>query len=631
MTDPPRNPSSKRSGIEIDATREHVEAGFHKVDDQVSQDLSLARSERDRRDKLMAEKLDLKLFKRLFSWSKVYGPKRYWLVACVVARAIQIPLLAWAIGAVINGPIADGSVSGILWGAFGFFALALFTQVTMHYRMRFALEMGEAVVYALRTAVFRHLMAMPMGFYHSTKLGRIISRLTSDMENLRTGVQNVLFVSIVQFGHMIVAGVMMAFYNWLLFLVILGMTPILYAINSYFRKRIARWSVNLQESFSRITATVSESVRGIQVTQGFAREQVNADLFRRLVTDHSAFNMGLSRNIALYLPLLELNSQFFIAAIVVLGGYGALNLNMEIGDLVTFFFLSNLFFQPITSIGRQFAAALSALAGAERVFRLLDTEPAWDEAGGGKETVGFRGRVEFRDVQFHYEPEKPVLKDVNFVAEPGQTIALVGHTGSGKSTIINLVCKFYLPISGQLLFDETDIRELSTASLREQIGVVLQQNFLFTGSVMENIRVCRPGASDEAVIEAVRQLDCLDLVDAMPQGFQTQVTERGAGLSLGQRQVVCFARAMLADPRILILDEATSSVDTITEVRLQKALEALLRDRTCFVVAHRLSTIRRADKILVLDHGRIIEEGSHSALLQKDGAYASLYRQFAEV
>jgi len=620
----------KHAEVDIGHRFKDTEVRAKDLDAEVSQDISLARTDKKDRERDTVEKLDWALFKRLFAWSRYYGPKRYWLFACVILRSFQIPALAWAIGAIINGPIENDDPSGVVWGAIGFLLLAVLTQITMHYRQRLALEMGEVVIYEMRNALFRHLITMPMAFFHRTKLGKILSRLTTDMESLREGVQNVLFISIVQAGQMIVSGALMAIYNWLLFLVILGMAPILYFINDYFRKRIAKASMNLQESYSRITASVAETVRGIHVTQGFAREQVNAELFRRLVTDHSAFNMGLSRNVALYLPLLELNSQFFISAIVVIGGYGVLELNMEIGDLVTFFFLSNLFFQPITAIGRQFAAALSSLAGAERVFRLMDTPPDWPESGGETKLENYSGRVAFRDVEFHYEPAKPVLKKISFDAEPGQTVALVGHTGSGKSTIINLVCKFYLPTGGQILFDDVDVRSVNTASLRENIGVVLQQNFLFTGSVMDNIRVGRPDASDEAVIDAASKINCQDLIEAMPQGFATTVTERGAGLSLGQRQVVCFARAMLADPRILILDEATSSVDTMTEVRLQEALDALLRNRTCFVVAHRLSTIRRADKILVLDHGNIVETGTHRELLQTGGTYAGLYRQFVQ-
>ncbi len=612
--------------------RGSARVGYKRVDEAVSHDISLARPTREAPDdREESEQLNFALFMRLMSWTRYYGPKRWWLLTCVLIRAAQLPLLAWGISAIINGPIADDDMTATLWWSLAYGLFALSTMVVMHFRSRLALEMGETVIYEMRNAVFRHLMRMPMAYYNRTKHGRIISRLTSDMESVRQGVQNVIFISLVQGGQMLVAGILMAFYNWMLFCVILAMTPLLWGINRFFRKRISQTSRNLQESFSRVTATVAESVRGIQVTQGFAREDKNADLFHRLVADHSAYNMGLSRHIAMYLPLLELNAQIFTAVLVILGGYGALDaeMHMDIDDLVTFFFLASLFFTPITVIGRQFTSALASLAGAERVFRLLDTPPDWEEFGAGEPMRSYTGKVEFEDVRFHYEPAKPVLKGISFSAKPGEMLALVGHTGSGKSTIINLLCKFYLPTGGRILFDGQEIRDIESSSLREHIGIVLQNNFLFSGTVMENIRVGKPGASDEEVIDAVRRLDCLDLIEAMIDGFQSTVTERGQGLSLGQRQIVCFARALLADPQILILDEATSSVDTLTEARLQKALDKLLQGRTCFVVAHRLSTIRQADNILVLDHGKLVESGKHRELLDKGGIYAGLYRRFA--
>jgi ATP-binding cassette subfamily B protein len=268
------------------------------------------------------------------------------------------------------------------------------------------------------------------------------------------------------------------------------------------------------------------------------------------------------------------------------------------------------------------------MAGAERLFRTLDTPPDWRDAPDARPLPPLRGRVEFREVTFGYDPARPVLHGISFLAAPGQTIALVGHTGSGKTSIINLLSKFYLAQSGQILLDGHEIQAATADSLRRQMGIVLQQNFLFSGTVVDNIRLPRPEVSDEAVAEVLRQLDCADLLEALPDGLRTRVGEKGRGLSVGQQQLVCFARAMLADPRLLILDEATSAIDTITEARLQHALARLLQGRTSFVVAHRLSTIRRADQVLVLDHGHLIERGTHPQLLAQGGVYAKLYLQF---
>jgi ATP-binding cassette subfamily B protein len=299
-----------------------------------------------------------------------------------------------------------------------------------------------------------------------------------------------------------------------------------------------------------------------------------------------------------------------------------------VGNLILFFFLSNQFFHPIQVLGNMYNSALTAMAGAERVFHLLDTPPAWQDPPDAQPLPTIEGRVEFQGVSFSYDPGKPVLHDVSFTATPGQLVALVGHTGSGKSTIANLIAKFYQPDSGQILIDGHDLAHTVSASLHRQLGIVWQQNFLFTGTVLDNIRIGRPEATDDECRQACRDLGCLDLLEALPQGLSTLVGERGIGLSLGQRQLVCFARAMAAHPRIVILDEATSSVDTLTEHRVQQALERLLAGRTSFVVAHRLSTIRHADLVLVLADGRIVERGTHTSLLAAGGVYAGLYRQF---
>jgi len=582
--------------------------------------------------------LEFRLIRRIFSYASAYKGKRNALFALVILRAVQMPMLQWAIAAIVGGVITDLAVpgaelagSGLFWSVVGFVGLAAFTDGIFHFRQRLALEIGESVVRDLRNEVFAHLQRMPMSFFNRTKLGRIISRMTSDIESVRAGVQDVFFVTIVQGGQMLIAAALMLYYNWTLFLVILGMAPILYGINQYFRKRLSRANREVQESFSRVTSTLAESVNGIRVTQGFAREETNSGIFRRLVDDHSRYNMAVARSSSLLNPLLELNSQFFIAILLVLGGLQIMapGSQVAIGDLIMFFFLSNLFFAPFIALGQQYNASLVAMAGAERVFNLLDRKPDWEDDEDARD-VEIEGAVAFENVSFSYVKGEPVLRGISFDAPAGSSVALVGHTGSGKSSIINLLAKFYLPEDGRILIDGADIRKISSPSLHRQMGLVLQQNFLFTGAIMENIRFGRPAASDEECVEAVRSLGCLEIVEKLPEGFRTQVGEKGGSLSLGQRQLVCFARAMLADPKILILDEATSSIDTLTEAKLQRAMEKLVSGRTSFVVAHRLSTIRHVDKVIVLEQGRIAEMGSHDELVSRSGAYASLYKQFSK-
>jgi ATP-binding cassette, subfamily B, bacterial len=576
--------------------------------------------------------LDFRLIARLFQYTRPYASMRNWLVIWVIVRSIQLPALTWVIAVVINGPIQRRDPIGVMWGAAAFTGLALSTQWVMHYRQLYALELGEAVVRDLRVALFTHLQRMPMSFFHRTKVGRIISRMTSDIEDVRVGVQEVLFVSLVQVGQMAVAATFMLWYDAFLFLIVLGLAPVLWTINHVFHRKLSETLRAMRDSFSRVTATLAESVLGVRVTQGFVRQDENARLFRELATDHSSYNYSVMRTYGLFLPLLDLNNQFFIAILLLVGGARALAPGhpTQLGDLVGFLFMANMFFSPIANLGTQYNQALTAMAGAERLFNLLDSPPEWCDPPNAVELDRIRGRVAFERVCFAYNPERPVLQDVDFVAEPGQTIALVGHTGSGKTTIINLIAKFYLPNSGRLLIDEFEITDVSTDSLHRQLGIVVQQNFLFSGTVADNIRVGRPDASDAELVDVLRRLDCEDLSVSLPNGLQTLVGERGVGISSGQRQLVCFARALLADPRILILDEATSSVDSMTESRIQRALEVLLAGRTAFVVAHRLSTIRNADQVLVLDHGQIVERGTHYELLAADGVYASLYRRFTE-
>jgi ATP-binding cassette subfamily B protein len=575
--------------------------------------------------------LDFRLIARLWTFTQPHALIRNWLVVLVIVRSLQLPGLTWILTAVITGPVARKDVAGVAWGAAAFAALALSTQLVMHFRQRLALKLGEAVVHDFRNAVFAHLQTLTLSYFHRTKVGRIISRMISDIEDVRVGVQEVLFISLVQLGQMTVAAAAMLWYDWPLFLIVMALAPVLWVLNRHFRRVLSQALRAMRESFSRVTATLAESVLGIRVTQGFVRQKENARLFAALVADHSRYNTSVLRTQGLFIPLLEFNSQIFIAVLLLVGGWRALSRGEldGVNDLISFLLMANLFFAPISVLGNQYNQALTAMAGAERLFALLDTPPDWSEPPTAVPSPRLSGRVDFRGVTFSYLPDRPVLHDIDFTVEPGQSVALVGHTGSGKTSIVNLLAKFYLPDSGQVLLDGRDLRELQTDSYHRQLGIVLQQNFLFQGTVADNIRFGRPAASDEELIDVCRRLDCWDLIAALPLGLQTHVGERGAQLSLGQRQLICFARALLADPRILLLDEATSSIDVHTEHRLQAALRVLLKGRTTFIVAHRLSTIRQANLVLVLDHGRIVERGTHRELLALHGVYAQLHARFS--
>jgi ATP-binding cassette subfamily B protein len=594
----------------------------------VANRLATSSSRRSSNSEPVQRPLDFGIVRRLYACTRPYARLRALLLVLVVLRSVQLPIVAWLMAWVISGPIAAHDTPGILRGVLAFLVWTAFTASCFVYRSRLALELGESVVSDLRHQIYEHLLRLPMSFFQRTEMGRLIGRVIHDVDSVRVGVQDVFFVSVVQCGSMLVSAALMAYYDWPLFLVVLAMAPGLWAITRHFRKKSSVAFRERSESFARVTASLAESVNGIREIQSFARQEHNARSFARLIDQHAQVNMHSHRLGAVFQPVLTLNGQLFLALLLVLGGYQVLGGGVELEALIQFLFLSTSFFSGIPILGEQYNQALTAMAGAERVFRLLDTRPDWQDAPGARDFERIEGRVEFHGVTFEYDRGRPVLHGIDFVAMPGQAVALVGHTGSGKSTIANLIAKLYLPSAGRVTIDGSDLLEMTSGSLHRQIACVTQQNFLFSGSVLENIRLGRPEASRDDVVAALDQLGVTDIIMSLPAGLDSTVGERGVGLSLGQRQIVCFARAMLADPRVVILDEATSSVDSVTEARVQAALFRLLAGRTSFVVAHRLSTIVHADLVLVLDQGRIVERGTHAQLLREGGTYSRLYREF---
>lgn len=582
-------------------------------------------------------RLHLKTVRRLVQYTGRYPLKRNIALVTTILRAIQRPLLAWGVASIINGPIARGDYPATLLWTLAYITLLGSTVLVFHLRYRHLMGLGENIVHDLRNDLFANLQRMPLSYFHKTKLGRILSRVISDIEATRRGVQLGLFIA-QESLQLIACAALMLHYNWVLFLVLLAVGPFLVLINRHFHPRLNHFSHAAAESSSRLTGTLAESIRGVRIIQGFSRQQRSEHLFGASAAKLAEDNVRLATESALYVPLIGLSGQAFLASMLIVGGYCGLHGlgGMNLGSLIAFFFLPTSFFLSLQQACTYYPQLLASIVGADRVFRLIDLQPEWQDDPGAVDLPDPRGtgrqtgaRVEFKHVSFGYHPQRPVLHDIHLTARPGETVALVGHTGSGKTSIINLVAKFYQPTAGTLFIDGHDIRTLRSDSLRRQMGMVLQSNFLFTGSVLDNVRFGKPDASDAQVIEVISRLDCLDLLLNLPHGLQTEVGEGGASLSLGQRQLVCFARALIANPRILVLDEATSAVDPVTESRIQTALARLTAGRTCFIVAHRLSTIVNAGVIVVLEQGRIVETGSHLQLLRQGGTYRNLYQEFA--
>ncbi|NBX47181.1 MAG: ABC transporter ATP-binding protein [Chloroflexi bacterium] len=489
---------------------------------------------------------------------------------------------------------------------------------------------SQQLVYRVTRNLFEHIERLSLRFYERNSTGEIISRITNDIQAMQQAINGGTIMAFVGLLNMFAFGVIMLALQWKLALLVFLTVPILVGASQYSANKLRDRYLRVQEKAADVNNVLSENISGMRVAKAFAQEGRQRQRFSSENRGNLDANMSTASVQAVATPAIQMISAAGTAGVLGIGTYYIFDHSMTVGALVAFNSYLIQFYQPVEDLIRVNNTLQQALAAAERIFEYLDEVPDVADRPGAVELVRAEGAVRMEGVTFEYEPGKPVLIDANVDVAPGQVIALVGHTGSGKTTFVNLLPRFYDPQGGRITLDGHDIRDLSLASLRAQLAVVIQETFLFGATMRDNIRYGRLDATDEEVEEAAREAHADEFIRLLPKGYDAWCGDGGVLISRGQRQRISLARAILKNPRVLILDEATSDVDTETEVLIQAALERVMRGRTTFVIAHRLSTVRHADQILVLDHGRIVERGTHEGLLATRGAYHALYHaQFA--
>jgi ATP-binding cassette subfamily B multidrug efflux pump len=562
---------------------------------------------------------------RLIPYLKPFRLALAMVVSFVLIYTILGLIGPYLMGVAIDRFIATQQAAGLAHIAVLMLAVYLLNNLFQAISNWVMADISQNALKEVRQDLFQHLQSLPLSFFDHNPAGELMSRLTNDIDAINQAVsQNVtsLMASVLSMIGILVA--MFVLNMWLALASIL-VVPLMFWFTQFVARYTRKGFRELQKHLGELNGVMEESISGEKVVKAFRRNESVIEAFRE--RNQAVFQAGVYANsyALLLMPLTNVLGNFFVIVLVGFGGWLALQGLVSVGIIATFISYGQNFIQPLRQLANMYNSIQAALAGAERVFEIIDTSPEVDDAPHALSLEALRGDVSFEQVNFGYRPDTPVIKDMSLTAKAGEIVALVGPTGAGKTTIINLLTRFYEIDGGRISIDGRDIRQIEKADLRRQLGLVLQDTFLFSDTVMENIRYGRLEASDEEVIQAAKLADADHFIWQLPQGYQTKLSERASNLSQGQRQLLAIARAILADPGILILDEATSSVDTRTEARIQKALLRLMEGRTSFVIAHRLSTIRDADQVLVINDGRIIEQGTHHELLDRRGFYQHLY------
>jgi ATP-binding cassette subfamily B protein len=567
---------------------------------------------------------DISLLRRIFTYAVPYRRSFYLSMFLTVLLAVISPMRPYLIQLTVDKYIAGQLMQMLIYITIVQVILLVLETVMRFYFSYFTNWLGQSVVKDLRVAVYRKIVHLNLGFFDKTPIGTLTTRTINDIEAINDVFSEGL-ISIIADMLMIVAILVVMFIeDWRLTLISLSPFPVLIIATYIFKESVNKSFHRVRNAVSALNAFVQEHLTGVVIVQAFTGEKREYARFRQINKEHRTANIDAIFAYSVFFPVVEIILAISLGLMVWWGANKVLNYEVTQGVMIAFIMYLNMLFRPLRMLADKFNTLQMGMVASERVFRIMDSDDHITD-NGTKDAVGMKGAITFDHVYFAYKEEEYVLKDIDFSANPGDTIAIVGHTGSGKTTIISILNRLYEIQKGRILLDGTDIRDFTLKALRSKIGVVLQDVFLFAGSVYENITLRNPAISREQVEQAAKLIGLHDFILQLPGGYDYQVMERGSTLSLGQRQLISFVRALLYNPSILILDEATSSVDTESEMLIQRAIDKLISDRTSIVIAHRLSTISKASKIIVLDKGEIREMGTHEELLKLEGFYYKLH------